>query len=479
MKIANINSTNKLDTTKTTSNIQHAFYVLVCFFIALTLSVSLTPHTLAFGDVRKSDVVADDTVETLGLTVANCPSVSSEYAFVMDSTGKAYFNRSGDVQTKIASITKFMTAIVACSMGSAEDKIVISESAAAIGESSAGLKSGDELSLKDALLGMLVPSGNDCAQAICEFYGAKLLAQQGTTGTDKEATQAFVAAMNAKATEIGMTNSVFANPHGLDDGEYAADHHSTAHDVAIMCAQAMKNDLIRSSINNQSATLNVLRGGENVQVTVESTDELIGNLDGFLGGKTGFTDLAGACFAGCTNRAGVEIYTVALKAPDTSSRFSDTSTMTDWFYNHYINYKISNTSMTTTMNVAGVDTQVPLIANVAHKDYVNTVVPATFENKDATISLFDLQGNVSQTFSAYDLSGDVYAGDVVGQVVFLQHNKEIARVDVIACEDVRAPNILERIGISIDRFFRGIQGSQTVATSELINKSSLINDKSL
>ena len=462
---------------------------IVCAFVAFALvlssafNVALTPFTAvnakAFADVRKTDVIADSTVDALGLTVANCPSVSAEYAIVMDDAGKVYFDRACDTQTKIASVTKFMTAIVACSMGAAEDKIIISDDAAAIGESSAGLQSGDELTLKDALLGLLVPSGNDCAQAICEHYGALLLQQQGKSGTAAQATQAFVEAMNSKATQLGMTNSLFANPHGLDDGEYEGGHHSCARDVAIMCAEAMKSDLIRASINNESATLNVVRGGAAVQVSVESTDELIGTLDGFLGGKTGFTDLAGSCFAGCTNRNGKEIYTVVLKAQDTSSRFTDTETMTDWFFTHYINYKIANSSLSTTMNVGGKDTSVPLIANVAHKEYVNTVVPATFADTNATIPIFDLQGNVSQTFSPYDVTGNVEVGDTVGQVVFLQHNKEIARVDVVATESVREPNILERIGISIDRFFRGITGSQTVAESELINKSSLINDKSL
>ena len=177
---------------------------LACFGVAAPLSVP------AHADVRKADVVMGQTVDARGLAVAQCPNVAAEYVYLTDDEGTVYFERNAQAPTQIASITKIMTAIVALENAPLDTQVVVSGNAASVGESSADLQEGDVLTLEEALSALLVPSGNDAAVAIAETVGA-LMDPEG--GYD-----AFIAAMNAKAAELGCVDTVFTNPHGLDYG---------------------------------------------------------------------------------------------------------------------------------------------------------------------------------------------------------------------------------------------------------------------
>lgn len=442
----------------------------LCVVLASYLAV---PSQLAFAEVKKSDVINGKTVDELGFTVAQCPDIESNYAIIVDAEGNVIYERGADTESKIASITKVMTAIVALEYGNPNDEITVSEYAAEIGESSANLEAGDKMNLETALKALMVPSGNDAAQALCEYYGHKMLADQGKSGDDTAATAAFVAAMNEVAAKIGMTNSVFTNPHGLDDGEYEGDLHSTARDVAKMCSYAMQKSEFRSLVCNEEEVIKVKRGDETVEIELESTDVLLGSLDGACGIKTGYTTAAGACFAGAVNRNGQDLYTVVLGAPDENTRFTDTKLLVVWYYEHMIDFPLVNTTEYTT----GSNGTVPVIATIAHNDYIDRTIKATYANPNQTVKVFNLDGNVSQKLEAKTVSGSVKAGQVIGQVVYLQHNIEVCRVDLIAAEDCPAPNPLETLGIMFDRSVRSLTGQKTVATSKLVNKSVLINDK--
>ena len=163
---------------------------------ALTMGAFAVP---AFAEVRNADIVLGQTVESRGLTVANSPNIVASYALLMDEDGTVYFERDADTESKIASITKVMTAIVA--LDDAPDAMVtVSAEAASVGESSAQLIEGDTMSMSDAVKALLVMSGNDAAQAIAETVGAQRLSSQGGDTSDSEAcVQAFIDRMNEKA----------------------------------------------------------------------------------------------------------------------------------------------------------------------------------------------------------------------------------------------------------------------------------------
>ncbi|MCD8316584.1 MAG: D-alanyl-D-alanine carboxypeptidase, partial [Eggerthellaceae bacterium] len=234
----------------------------------------------AWASIEKSDIVFGKTVEDLGSNSSVCPSISAQYAILTDGNGSVYFERDADTQTHIASITKIMTAIIALDNAPLDTTVTVSAEAALIGESSAGLQSGDTMDLETALKALLIPSGNDAGLAIAECVGA--IIDPATT----DAVATFVQAMNDEASVLGMSNTLFANPHGLDSGSHEADMYSSARDVATMCAYAMQNDTFRDIVASGNTDITVTRAnGTIATITLETTDQLIGVYDGACGIK--------------------------------------------------------------------------------------------------------------------------------------------------------------------------------------------------
>lgn len=310
------------------------FWALLC---ALALAVSLAPA--AWAEVRSTDELLGQTVEQRGLPAVACPNVTAQYALLMDDKGTVYFSREANERTHIASITKVMTAIVALENASLEDT--------------------DTLTMKAALTGLMVSSGNDAAIAIADTVGAAL-----KTSDDQSNNEAFVAAMNAKAAELGMNDTLFANPHGLDIGNYDNEMYSTAHDVALMCQHAMENETFRDIVAQEKAQITVKRGKEALVINLTSTDLLLGRYEGACGIKTGYTEQAGQSFAGACQRDGSYLYAIVLGAPSENGRFEDAEALFSWVYDNQIDYPLAHTSQTTTMTVDGTATEVPLIAEV-------------------------------------------------------------------------------------------------------------------
>lgn len=450
---------------------------LAAFILSCTLFLGVVPQN-ALADVRDSDVVAGLTVDQRGLTSANCPNIAAQYAFVIDSDGNTYFERDPDTQTHIASVTKCMTALVALSYGDPQNtQITVSPDAATIGESSAMLQAGDTMNLESALKAMMMVSGNDAAVAIAESMGASIkqqLRDQGITDVPDNDYDAFIYAMNKKAAGLGMTNSLFANPHGLDINQFDTDMHSSARDVATMVSEVMKNDLFRSIVSSQQDTIKVTRNNQQVDVPLQSTDILLSSYEGACGVKTGYTDKAGACFAGAVERNGKTLYAVVLKSSNEQQRFTDAQTLDDWVFDNTIDYALAHSPETTTYQADGQSKQVPVVAYVSHSGWIDKTFKATFDNPDAAVNVFALDGNVSQKFEFDTVSGDVQVGQKVGKATFYQHNQEIASCDIVAAEPCAAPNPFEGIGIWWDRLVRGFSGAPTQAESTVVNMTPVI-----
>lgn len=446
----------------------------VCLAVALALPGSfLSPHT-ALADVRKADVVMDSTVETRGLTVAECPSIESEYAALMDKEGTVYFSRNGDQAQQIASITKVMTAIVALEHAQRDQDITVSADAATIGESSANLQEGDVMDFDAAMKALLVPSGNDAAVALAESVGQHLIDQGLSQQTDP--VRAFVEKMNDKAHQLGCQNTVYENPHGLDDGSYVGNLHSTALDQVKVAQCAMGYDEIRSIVSHGSTSIEVEREGEKATVELETTDELLEMYDYAIGVKTGMTDAAGPSFMGAAEKEGRELYVVVLDSEDEHQRFVDARTLFEWYYDHVKVLSLAQSDQQVAMEDEGGVHDVPLIAEVSHGDWMDRTVKATLADPDAQITVFDLEGNVSQSVVFDELRGTVNAGDKVGTVTYRQHNLVVAEQDLVAAERVEGPNPLEALAIMGQRFIGGFSGQPSQADSRVYNVMPVIDD---
>lgn len=460
------------------------FTALCC---SVVLAASLALPSFAFAEVRKSDIVMGDTVEARGLTVAQCPSIDALYACVMDDSGTVYFERDAASATQIASLTKIMTCVIALDavsdgLASFDDTLSVSAEAAHVGESSAGLQEGDELTLDAALYALMVPSGNDAAIAISEFIGQRMADAAG--GGDPE--QLFVDAMNEKAAELGCVDTVYRNPHGLDSGEHSGDQHSCAADQARIVKYGMQNERFREVVSGGDAVITVSRASEgdagssrqSVEVQLESTDMFFDMYEYACGVKTGTTKLAGPSFAGAAYNGERYLYAIVMHSSSEAQRFNDAETLCEWVYANLIDYSLVNSNETLPVQTDEGEVQAPVVANVSHADWIDVTIPAVLSDPDATVELFKLNGNVSQSIEFNEVHGNVHAGDVLGKVSFKQRNQVIAEYDLLAATDVAAPNFFENIGIWWDKLFRGFSGEPQTAESTVLNTTPLLNDKS-
>lgn len=450
--------------------------LLLAWVLAFTLVSSGVLPQSALADVRKSDVVYGETVESRNLAVAAAPNIDAEFAMVMGADGTVYYERNSQSSAQIASITKVMTAVVVLDAINAgiiswDTPVYVSENAAWVGESSAGLQAYDSMSMDTALRALMVPSGNDAAVALAETVGQVFLDNGLYAGESAEA--AFVAAMNAKAAELGMINTVYENPHGLDFDSYAGNLHSCAQDVVTLLRYAMQNSMFREYVALGDTTITVTRGDVPTEVYLTATDLFPYYSSYAIGVKTGFTELAGACFSAATNKNGVELYAAVLNSSSEEQRFVDAQVLTDWVYDHLVTYPLAHSTQSVPYN----GQEVPLVAYVACGAWVDKTVPATLANPTASVEVFDLNGNISQTFEFENPTGAVSAGDYLGKVIFKQRNAVVAEADLIATEDVPAPDFFQGIGIWWDRLVRGIFGGPQMADNVIINETPLIVDK--
>lgn len=466
--------------------------VLKKLLIALVLLLALLSFMQididrASADVRKTDIVTGDTVENRGLKASICPSVEAEYIYLLDSNGKVYFERNAEQSAKIASITKIMTAIIAIENADLDTEIHVSSNAVSAGGSIAGLWAGDTLKLDDALKALMIPSGNDAAIAIAETLGKAFIDTNayGNASEDQDealrmnsdALDAFVDKMNRKASELGCVDTLFENPHGLDYGQFQGDLHSNAKEVSKIASYAMKIDTIRNIVDMESADIPVQRNGEETIVTVKTTDELLGRYEGACGIKTGATDLAGPCLAGACERNGLTLYAIILNSTSSEQRFLDATNLYNWVYNNTVEYRLADSDVHTFMNMDGEEKEVPVIAYASLRSWLDKTVPITLKDPDRTIEVFALDGNVSQEFDIYELNGSVRQGDVVGKVYYYQHNERIAESELIACESIDAPNIVESFSIWWSKVLNSLSGAEEYAQSVIINKNELLIER--
>ena len=213
----------------------------------------------------------------------------------------------------MASTTKIMTSLILIENADLTQTVTISAKAGGTGGSRLGLKKNDKVTLKDLLYGLMLKSGNDAAVAIAETVGGSV--------------EGFSDMMNAKAKELGLENTHYVTPHGLDN----PDHYTTAYELAKLADYALNNETFAKVVNTQSYTV-IING---YPKTISNTNELLGYLEGVNGVKTGFTNNAGRCLVTSVNRNGFEIITVVLQADTKKFRTSDSIKLINYVYENY------------------------------------------------------------------------------------------------------------------------------------------------
>jgi len=260
------------------------------------------------------------------------PPLSAQAAFVIDaSVGTELYALNPDEPRSPASLTKVATALVVLDHADLDDLVTIEEEdrvdllESHVGPN--GLAVGDQLSVRDLLAGLLIPSGNDAARALARHVGGALL---GGEPTPVAARLEFVDEMNRLVAEMGLRNTQFTNPTGIDD---PGRHYASARDLALLSAKAMENALIREIVATREMVLpsELVPGG----YPIFTTNDLL--LEGAVDGiKTGTTPDAGGCLISSTEISGNRVISVVLGSETTSdengttispARFDDVRTM--------------------------------------------------------------------------------------------------------------------------------------------------------
>lgn len=245
---------------------------------------------------------------------AGPPNISAESAALIDvASGRMLYSKNGDKKMRIASLTKTMTAIVAIETGQLKEEVTVPPEAVGVEGSSIYLKKNEKLTLEELLYGLMLRSGNDAAVAVATHVGGSV--------------PGFVYLMNEKAALIGMTHTNFTNPHGLDDSNM---HYSTAEDMALLSAYALRNPTFRQIVSTK--VKDISWEGEEYDRRLLNKNKLLHLYNGADGVKTGYTKLAKRCLASSATRDGRQLAAITLNAPDD---WNDSAQLLDWGFRHF------------------------------------------------------------------------------------------------------------------------------------------------
>ncbi len=328
------------------------------------------------------------------------PDISAKSAVVICAdTGEVVFEKDAYQKMPMASTTKIMTSVLALEFGADEHFLTVTDEMVSVEGSSIGLLPDDKISLKTLVKGMLLESGNDAANSVAHIIGGS--------------TPEFVAIMNSKAKEIGMNSTSFETPSGLD-GE---NHYSTAFDMALLGAYAIKNPEFKQICSSKEQV--VFYGNDPYRRVFTNNNKLLDTYDGIFGIKTGFTKKSGRCLVSAVERDNKTLIAVTLNAPDD---WNDHKKMYDYSFEnvHVIDLSCDLQDLSVKI-IGGTEDVVNLYPSS------NPIITSINEDFDYERKIFIKQFEYAP----------VKKGDILGFIEFYDENgKLIATTDICANKSV-------------------------------------------
>ena len=358
--------------------------------------------------------------------VGAAPAVEAKSALLMDTaTGTVLYEQNAHTPLAPASVTKVMTLLLimeAIDSGRLgwDDPVTASETAAAKGGSQIYLKVGETMSVRDMVKSIAVSSANDCACAMAEHIA----------GTEA----AFVEKMNQRAAQLGMENTHFVNCTGLDDGEAAKEHRTTAYDIALMSRELLKNhpDITGST----TIWMDSVRDGA---FGLSNTNKMVRFYPGCTGLKTGFTSGAGYCLSASAQRDGLELVAVVMGCETSQKRFAACKAMLDYGFGGFalVAPEVPEGSVPVKLGVSSVAEAVPgeetaFLIDKGQRDQVTTRVELLPE-----------------------ITAPVSKGQRLGTMTVQVGEQVLAQIPLVAKEPVARLTFWELFGIVFEKVFRG------------------------
>ena len=290
--------------------------IFLLFFTGIFITSYVFADDLSPSDdlIDISDILTD--IESIGASSngIQMPTINSRAYVVIDrKTNTILVGKNENQKKKMASTTKIMTALVVIEHADLSDIVEVSKKSANTGGSRLGLKAGDKLTVSDLLYGLMMRSGNDSAVALAEYVAGSI--------------SDFANLMNEKAKSLGLSNTHFVTPHGLDEDE----HYTTAYELAILSNYAMNNEIFAKIVGTKNYTITINGYPKNLT----NTNELLGVLNGVYGIKTGFTNGANRCLVTCCKRGDMDIICVVLGADTKKYRTTDSIKLIEYAFRNF------------------------------------------------------------------------------------------------------------------------------------------------
>ncbi len=352
---------------------------------------------------------------TISVASADSFSVSAKAAVLYEPETKTFlYKKNANTRLPMASTTKIMTAVVALENADIDDIIIVDSRAVGIEGSSAYLSLGDTYTLSDMLYALLLQSANDAAVAIaCGISGS---------------VDAFVELMNEKAAELELADTHFENPSGLDSPE----HYTTAHDLALIAAHALKNEKFKEITSTYKKRITPIVGSERLFV---NHNKLLKLYDDAIGVKTGFTKKSGRCLVGAAERCGLSFITVTLDAPND---WSDHEKMLDFGFESLENRVLAD--------VGEYSFDIPIIGaenQTVHAE--NTEAARKILKKSAKNITKDIE------LIRYGVA-PIKKGDILGKITFSIDGEIIYTLNIAATEDIKQAKKENMLSKLLDKF---------------------------
>ena len=326
---------------------------------------------------------------------------------IVASTGEVLYEKNAQAQQYPASTTKMMTIITALEDGNLNDMVTTSANAANTEGSSMYLRAAERLRLLDMLYGVALVSGNDAAVAVAEHLDGSV--------------DRFAKRMTAKAHAIGAVRTNFRNPSGLPDPK----HYSTAYDLARIAAYGYKNPRFAEIVG---ATYKKIVTSQK-QETYYNENKLLNLYDGANGVKTGYTDAAGLCLVSAAKRGNTQLIAVVL---DADFMWQDSMALLNYGFNHLGEKTVVKAG--TVVDTVRIRYGQSGVAQAVIRDDI--VVPVSRSSRDALQIIVDVAKNIY---------APVAAGQSVGVVKVLYHNREVAASELILTESIEQKSLFDRI----------------------------------
>jgi len=390
--------------------------------IIASLIISYNSYIFADDELDNVDIKDINKVIQTASEASDVPKINSRYAVVIDRQSKGIiYGKNEDTKTKMASTTKIMTAIVVIENTNLSDIVEISGKAAGTGGSRLKIKKGDKIAVKDLLYGLMLRSGNDAAVALAEYVGGSI--------------QEFATLMNKKAEELGLTNTHFVTPHGLDEEE----HYTTPYELALLTDYALNNKIFCDIVKTKTCNITI----DGYSRTISNTNELLGNLNGVYGVKTGFTNGAGRCLVTSIKRGDLDVICVVLGADTKKIRTVDSVKLIEYTF---LNFE--NTDIRTKIEEEFINWKNINEGRINIEKGIKNSIKLCIE--EYSLKSYPIKKNTEnklkvQINAKLNLVAPVQVNTKIGEVTVFYDNHNILKIGILTAEEVRKKGIFDYI----------------------------------